>query len=357
MAESHGLRATAARDKDFTGIDTAAMAELIRQMTKASASITGWLRANAALPAGVARTGLHEATAVEAWVRDQPGMLTRRRDYAVAHLGGPAAGLPHVTAGGLGAAARHTTAAGAGHRVGHFPDARAALRAGTADADAVRAAAADGRPVPAAVWGRLEADAGDPDYDRGLYERLGPAGTARLIKAALADDAHAAAVRVSLGVASRHLDFDRRWLRALLAEAGREGVHDDAVRLLRQTDLDARARAALGHLGAAPPPGGHRPPVPEPRPPHTARPGPAAAGPAVAGVAAHGPAPGGHDRPPTADRPPAERRHAPDDPAPAEHEHRPVPGHAPAGEHRSPGGHGGAAPGHRRPHGGAGWPE
>lgn len=300
MAGPDGLRATAARDKDFTGIDTAAMAALIRQMTRASGTITGWLRANAALPAGVARTGLHQATAVADWVRAQPAMLTRRRDYAVAHLGGPAAGPPHVSAGRLGAAARHTTAAGAGHQVGDFPDARAALGAGTADAAAVRAAVAGHHAVPAAVWRRLEADAGDPGYARGLYERLGPAGTADLIAMAAGDDARTDAVRTSLGLASHHTAIDERWLRALLAEASRRGVRDDALRLLHHAGLDPRASAALDRLcpAPAPPSAAHRPPVPDPRPPHTTHDPGAARHPANdpgAGASDH-PGPHGHSR-------------------------------------------------------------
>ncbi|GAA0324696.1 FeoC-like transcriptional regulator [Actinoallomurus spadix] len=280
MAGQDGLRASAARDRDFVGIDTAAMARLIQQMTSASNAITAWLRTNAALPAGVPRTGLHQAAAVESWARAQPGMLSRRRSYAIAHLSKGAADMPKAGTGRLGAHPGGTTAAGAGHAVGHFPDAHAATRAGTTDATAINAALTADHPIPAAVWKRLAADSGDPDYVKGLYARLGPAGTAGLIEAALGHEARLAAVRESLGLASHHLRMSETWLRGLLEEATRKGVHDEAVSVLEHAGLDRRAKVALAHvglthLGAAPP--GHR--VPAPNPPHEAMLRPAAADP------------------------------------------------------------------------------
>jgi hypothetical protein len=281
MAGQDGLRAAAARDKDFVGIDTAAMARLIQQMRSASDAVSGWLRTNAALPPSVPRTGLRDAAAVETWVRAQPGMLARRRDYAVAHLGKGAADMPRVSAGRLGARG-HTTSAGAGHSVGHFPDAHAATRAGAADAVAVQAALHAHRPVPVNVWKRLSADADDPDYAKGLYARLGPAGTAGLIASALGDKARVAAVQESLGIASHHLPLTEKWLRELLEEASRRGAHDEVVAVLGHAGLDRRAKIALAHLGLTrllPPPGHH---LPAPRPPHEAMIGPVAADPEAA---------------------------------------------------------------------------
>lgn len=245
MAGQESLRAAGARDKNFVGVDIDAMARLIQQMGGASGAISAWLRTNGALPPSVPRTGLREAAAVDTWVGAQSGMLTRRRNYAVTHLdqGGPA--MPQVSPGGLGGAPhrRRTTAAGAGPTVGHFPDTHAALRAGAADA------AAFGKDHDAAIWHRLDANAGDPDYTHGLYARLGPAGTADLIKAAGDDQDRLAAVRRSLGVASHHLTIDEKWLRAMLARAGHDGVRDEAVRLLAGAGLGPRAKVALGHLG------------------------------------------------------------------------------------------------------------
>jgi hypothetical protein len=282
MAGQEDLRAAAARDKDFIGVDIDAMARLIHQMNGASDAISAWLRANGALPPGVPRTGLRQAAAVRAWAGEQSGMLTRRRNYAITHLGQGGHPMPHVSAGGLGRSPRRTTAAGAGRHVGDFPDAHAATRAGAADATAVRAAIESGRPVPAKVWQRLADDADDPDYARGLYDRLGPAGTARLIRAAAADEDHLAAVRTSLGVASHHLAMNEKWLRDLLDAALRDGVRDDAVRLLAGAGLAHRSKVALGHLGltemahirAPDTPPRHL--IPAPRPPHEAMLTPAA---------------------------------------------------------------------------------
>ncbi|MCO6005735.1 hypothetical protein NE236_12145 [Actinoallomurus purpureus] len=283
MAGQDGLRASAARDKDFVGIDTAAMARLIQQMTSASNAITAWLRTNAALPPSVPHTGLRQAAAVESWTRAQQGMLARRRDYAIAHLSKGAADMPRVGTGRLGDRPSRTTAAGAGHAVGHFPDAHAATRAGSADAATIHAALQAHRLVPADVWRRLSADAGDPDYVKGLYARLGPAGTADLIAAALGHEARLAAVRESLGLAGHHLPMTEKWFRELLDEASRKGVHDDVVHVLEHAGLDRRAKVALAHIGlthlaAAPPE--HR--FPTPHPPHEAMVRPAATDPEAA---------------------------------------------------------------------------
>ncbi len=287
MAGQESLRAAAARDKDFVGVDIDAMAQLIHQIGGASGAISAWLRTNGALPPVVPRTGLRQASAVESWVGGQSGMLTRRRNYAVTHLSQGGHAMPHVSAGGLGRSPHRTTAVGAGRHVGEFPDVHAALRAGAADAARIGTAVEAHRAVPAEVWKHLTASADDPDYTHGLYDRLGPAGTARLIKAALADPDHLAAVRTSLGVASHHLSMNEKWLRSMLDEALHDGVRDDAVRVLAQAGLGERAKVALGHLGltemaAAPPqhtPPQHTPPrhlFPAPRPPHEAMITPAA---------------------------------------------------------------------------------
>jgi hypothetical protein len=308
MAGQKDLRAAAARDKDFVGVDIDAMARLIKQMSGASGAISAWLRTNGALPPSVPRTGLRQAQAVHTWTDGQPGMLTRRRNYAITHLSHAGHSLPHVSAGGLGGFRRRTTAAGAGPHVGDFADVDAATKAGAADASAIRTSAAAHDPMPADVWKRLAASADDPDYTHGMYDRLGPAGTAGLIKAAVADPAHLTAVRTSLGVACHHLTMNENWLRAMLDEAQRLGVRDDAVHVLAQAGLAHRTRVALGHLGlvemvatrasGTPPPeragadtpGGtierHAEPprhlFPAPRPPHEAMIAPAADAPHAA---------------------------------------------------------------------------
>lgn len=271
MAGQEGLRAAAARDKNFLGIDIAAMAQLIHQMNAASNAIGAWLRTNASLPPGVPRTGVRQAAAVHTWVSGQPGMLTRRRNYAVTHLGKRGHDMPRVSPGDLGRQRHHTTPAGAGRHVGHFPDVHAATKAGAIDGAAVQKALKAHRPPPPEVWTHLRANADDPDYTRGLYDRLGPAGAADLIKAALHDKAHLTAVESSLGVGSHHVPMGEKWLRAMLDEAARDGVRDDAVHLLHQAGLARRTKVALGHLGLThmiEQPGRHR--IPAPRPPHEA---------------------------------------------------------------------------------------
>ena len=250
MPGQESLRGAAARDKGFLGLDIIAMAHLIQQMNTASDAISGWLRTNATLPPSVPRTGLRQAAAVETWVNGQPGMLSRRRNYAVTHLGGGGRSMPHVGAGGL--RRRTTTPVGAGHHVGHFPDVRAAMRAGSSDAAAVQKAVKGHHKIPPEVWKRLKEDADDPDYAHGLYKRLGPAGAADLIKAALGDKDRLKAGETSLGVASHQMVMNERWLRGLLDEAAREGIRGDAVRVLGLAGLDHRAKVALGHIGLTP---------------------------------------------------------------------------------------------------------
>lgn len=284
MAGQESLRAAAARDKSFLGVDIVAMAHLIQQMNTASEAISGWLRTNGTLPPSVPRTGVRQAAAVQTWVNGQTGMLTRRRNYAVTHLGkGGSHTMPRADTGGLGRRRSHITSTGAGRRVGHFPDVRTATRAGGTDGAAIQKAVKARQPIPAQVWRRLLANADDPDYAKGLYARLGPVGTADLIKMSLPDKDHRRAVETSLGIASHQMVMNERWLRQMLDESARTGVRDDAVRLLARADLDTRARVALGHIGlrhmVVQPPH-HR--VPEPRPPHEAMITPAAAHPDAA---------------------------------------------------------------------------
>ncbi len=110
------------------------------------------------------------------------------------------------------------------------------------------AAVQDGRPVPDSVWKHLKANADDPDYTEKLYERLGPAATADLLKAADGDKAKLKAVQESLGIASHHLTMDVKWLRACLAEADRAGVRPVAVQVLLGADMSERTRTAVGKL-------------------------------------------------------------------------------------------------------------
>jgi hypothetical protein len=143
--------------------------------------------------------------------------------------------------------------------------------------------------VPAEVWKRLAANADDPDYAHGLYDRLGPAGTAGLIAAARGDKDHLDAVRTSLGVASHHMTMNEKWLREMLDAALRDGARDDAVGVLAHAGLGHQAKVALGHLGlmemtegastAHPPPPDdvrpqHRLPPRHPGPPETVQPEP-----------------------------------------------------------------------------------
>ncbi|MFD0902680.1 hypothetical protein, partial [Actinomadura sediminis] len=142
------------------------------------------------------------------------------------------------------------TSRGAGDIGGH-PDRRTAQRAAEGDARALRAAFEDGAPVPAPVWTRLTAGADDPDYTARLYERLGPAGAARLLAGAAGDEARLRAIRESLGMASNEIRMDVGWLRAFLAEAGRADVRPVAVRVIAGADWSARTREAVGKLDLA----------------------------------------------------------------------------------------------------------
>ncbi|MEU9874133.1 hypothetical protein AB0C87_40465 [Actinomadura sp. NPDC048021] len=266
----------AARDPQFRGIDPPALNQVIRQLQDAQNAIQGWLNGHRP-PPGVSAAGYRQADEVARWAAEQLGMLTRRYNFAVTHPspgGGidipPAptpAPVPRKTGGGPAGAPRpvkapphrsppakaapQPTPHGAGD-IGNFPDRPAAARAARADALAMAASVQHGRPVPDTVWKHLEANAGDPDYTEKLYERLGPAAAAELLKAAQGDRARLAAVRQSLGTSSHHLTMDVKWLRAFLAEADRAGVRPVAVQVLLGADMSGRTREALARLDLHP---------------------------------------------------------------------------------------------------------
>ncbi|GAA2406981.1 hypothetical protein GCM10010191_13980 [Actinomadura vinacea] len=276
----------AARHADFRGIDPAALNQLIKQVQDANTAISGWLNGHRP-PAGVSAAGYRQAEQVARWAADQLGMLTRRYNYAMTHPDrgggveappapaprprtpggapgdGPAPGgtlepvLPPKRAEPPRQAAPaprppSTTPNGAGGDLGNFPTRPDAAKAAKTDALAVAAAVQDGKPVPASVWSHLKDNAGDPDYTEKLYERLGPAAAADLLKAAGGDQARVGAVRESLGTASHHVVMDARWLRAFLAEADRAGVRPVAVQVLTGADMSRRTREAAGKLDLKP---------------------------------------------------------------------------------------------------------
>ncbi|WP_157419583.1 hypothetical protein [Actinomadura kijaniata] len=267
------MRGAAARDSDFRGIDPPALNALLKQVRDAHTAITGWLSAHRP-PPGVSSAGYRQAEQVAQWAADQMSMLTRRYNYAITHpdRGGEVApppvpappragGSPGSGPAGTPRAPRpprpNTTPRGAGD-LGGFPDRESALRAARSDALAATAAIQDRKPIPDAVWRNLRANADDPDYTEKLYERLGPAGAAALLKAAGNDGARLRTVEESLGTASHHLTMDVRWLRAFLAEADRTGVRAVAVQVLTGADMSKRTREAIGRLelrgDPAPPP-------------------------------------------------------------------------------------------------------
>ncbi|MFB4315704.1 hypothetical protein [Actinomadura sp. 21ATH] len=268
----------AARDADFRGIDPPALNHLIRQMQDADNAIRGWLNGHRP-PPGVPATGYREAQRVAEWTAGQLGMLTRRYNYAITHPdrgggveapavpvlpgtpGTPGNRSPGDASPGNGspspgpkpveapARPRPVTPVGAGGDLGNFPTRQDAAKAARTDALAVAAAVQDRDPVPKAVWERLRANAGDPDYTEKLYERLGPAAAADLLKAAGGDEARLAAVRESLGTASHHAAMDVRWLRAFLAQADHAEIRPVAVQVLAGAPLSERTREALNRLG------------------------------------------------------------------------------------------------------------
>lgn len=257
----------AARDAEFRGIDPPALDRLIRQVQDAQNAIRGWLDGHRP-PPGVPATGYRQADQVGRWAADQLGMLMRRYNYAITHPDGgsmdaPPAPAPRPRTGGApvrptapprtvspprsGTRTGRTTPRGAGD-LGGFPNRPAAVKAARTDALTVVAAIQDGRPVPESVWRHLKANADDPDYTEKLYERLGPAATADLLKAAGGNEARLKVIEESLGTASHHMTMDVKWLRAFLAEADRAGVRPVAVQVLLGADLAPKARAAVARL-------------------------------------------------------------------------------------------------------------
>ncbi|MBO2461870.1 hypothetical protein [Actinomadura violacea] len=286
----------AAGDPAFRGIDPPALAQVIKQLRDAQAAISGWLNGHRP-PAGVSQAGYRQADQVAHWVSGQLGMLERRYNFAITHpdpgggvdtppvprpapapkrTGGPPGGTPRPVRPPSRTSPVHKVAPtphGAGD-LGGYPDRPAAQKAARADALAVAAAVRGGKAVPDAVWRRLKADAGDPDYTETLYARLGPAGAAGLVGAAHGDAARLKAIRESLGTSSHHMTMDVKWLRTFLAEAGRAGVRPSAVLVVTEADLSARTREAVArlhldgtmHAEAAPPDGHgtpHRPGAPQ----------------------------------------------------------------------------------------------
>ncbi|TNY36262.1 hypothetical protein [Thermomonospora catenispora] len=262
----------AARDPQFRGIDPAALGQLIRQMHDADKAIMGWLAAHPP-PAGVSAEGHRRAQEVAVWVAEQLSMLHRRHNYAITRpdpAGGvrpgptppPRSPTPR-TGGDRGAgngprpvavppkapSAPRLTPHGAGPDLGAFPDQRSAHKAARSDALAVARAERAGGPLPEGVWRRLEQNAGDPDYTAELYERLGPAGTAALIRRAAGEEARLEALSGSLGTASFHLGMNTVWLRTLLTESQRLGVRDTAEAVLLRADMSPRTDQALARLG------------------------------------------------------------------------------------------------------------
>ncbi|WP_396453803.1 hypothetical protein [Actinomadura sp.] len=263
----------AARDPEFRGIDPPALDRVIRQLQDAQNAIRGWLDAHRP-PPGVPAAGYRQADQVAQWAADQLGMLSRRYNYAITHpspgggvdappppapapppgdprtdpVGTPRPAQPPPRRTAPGGTPPGPTPRGAGD-IGDFPTRQAAAKAAKTDALAVVAAVQDGGPVPDAVWKHLRANADDPDYTEKLYERLGPAAAADLLKAAGGDEARLKAVRESLGTASHHVVMDAKWLRAFLAEADRAGVRPAAVRAVTGAGMSERTRAAAGGLG------------------------------------------------------------------------------------------------------------
>ncbi|RFU41321.1 hypothetical protein DZF91_12395, partial [Actinomadura logoneensis] len=211
-----------------------------------------------------------------------------------------------------------TTPNGAGD-LGKFRTPHEAARAARKDAAGIADAVKHHRPVPAETWKDLTEHAGDPDYTRALYERLGPTGAAALIKAAHGNPAHLKVIERSLGVASHHLTMNARWLDALLDESDRLGDHRTAVHVLTTADTSARTRDALTRLGLQ---HQHQHPAPSHAPGHTAPP-------------AHAPAP-----PRYPIQPPATPAHVPAEtahPAPAAPSHPSTgPGHPPTAPSHPP---------------------
>lgn len=261
----------AAGDPQFRGIDPAALGHLVKQMNAAGRAIQGWLNAHPP-PPGVSTAGYHRAQEVDVWVTEQISMLTRRYNYAITHPD-PAGGVtptpapprrprtPVSPSPGGGGGVRPvtpprrkqppTTPKGAGP-IGNFPTRKAAEKAARADALIINRAIKQGEPIPDEVWKRLKANADDPDYTETLIERLGPAGVADLLKRAAGNEARLDVIQEAIAVASHHANLNVAWIKALLAEAERNGTRAVTVQVLIQADMSRRTREALAKLGLLP---------------------------------------------------------------------------------------------------------
>jgi len=261
------MLAAARRDPNFRGIDPAALAQLVKQATAADSAIRNWLSAHRP-PPGVSGAGYATAADVERWLSDQLGMLSRRYNYAITHPdtgGGPPAapspgrigktgktGKGTVPSNGVRRSHRppRTTPIGAGPSLGSYPTTGAAIKMARSDALAVKKAEKDHTPIPASVWHRLTADAKDPDYATALYQDLGPVGVAELIAAARHDKARLHVISQSLGVASHHTTFDKKWLDEVLAESGRLHDRATAISVLNGAHFAARSATAWHEVQA-----------------------------------------------------------------------------------------------------------
>jgi hypothetical protein len=247
------MLSAARRDPNFRGIDPAALAQLVKQATAAGAAIRGWLGSHQP-PPGVSGAGYTAAADVERWLSGQLGMLSRRYNFAVTHpdTGGSVPLPPPIHR--LGKTTKTTprpthgmrkihriTPSGAGPGLGSYPTTGAAVKAAKADALAIVKAEKDHTKIPATVWHHLTADAKDPDYTTALYQRLGPKGTAELIAAAGHDQARLHVISQSLGTASHHTTFDKKWLEALLAESATLHDRATAITVLNGAHLTGRS--------------------------------------------------------------------------------------------------------------------
>ncbi|MEO5875000.1 MAG: hypothetical protein ABIS86_22875 [Streptosporangiaceae bacterium] len=250
----------ASRDSQFRGIDTDALAQLIRQVQTATSAIDGWLAAHPP-PAGISSAGYQKAATVERWASEQLGMLTRRRNYALTHRDQPtvdspaspvvAKPVPKQTPKPVPkpkfprekSKPRHLVPIGAGE-IGGFPTSKAAEKAAASDALAIRTAQHNHRPVPDDVWTHLAAHSHDPEYTAALYQRLGPEGVAQLIKAAGTSKAELKAIIESVTAADHLLHMDGKWIAALLAEADRLNNRGHVLQVLGATPLAPKLAAA-----------------------------------------------------------------------------------------------------------------
>ena len=290
------------RDPNFRGIDPAALGQVVQQLRQAAEDIERWLSANPA-PAGASTEGYTAARTVQRWITEQFGMLTRRRNLALAQredpdvnapnspeLGrettpvqpeadrddatatevvDPDTGTPNAPArpnapnapadpntpnapSGPADTGQETTPEkpqqdppGSGADLGAFASTDAAVKAGVTDAYATTTALGGGGAVAAGVWKNLAEHAKDPEYTAAYYERRGPEGTAKLIQAADGDAAKLKAITQSLAAADNQFHMNAQWVAKMLAEADRLGNRAEVVQLIQATPLSPRLDAAV----------------------------------------------------------------------------------------------------------------